>query len=197
MMIEAEVELRNLLRESLSGGAVAHGAFVLAARTVLRPFFWSRLRGRSEDAEDLLQETLIALHARRASYDPSLPVLAWIHGIAKYRLIDHWRRCKRRRGQISVEAAYGVCTPPLDEVVDAQLDVIRLLALLPKQQQEAIRLVKLEGLSVADAARRMGLGPSNVKISTHRGMKTLMRLMADVENPSPCTQRGRSLAEPI
>ena len=53
-----------------------------------------------------MQETLIAIHARRATYDPALPFTAWVYGIARYKLIDEYRREKRR------------ATVPLDEAGD-------------------------------------------------------------------------------
>ena len=63
---------------------------------------WTRSR---EEAEDLVQETLIAIHTRRETYDSNFPVTAWIHAIARYRLIDHWRRVKRRGISVPVEDA--------------------------------------------------------------------------------------------
>lgn len=181
-MIEAEAELKALMLRGLAGDAGAHRAFLAAVSGNLRAFFRSRLRAAPEDAEDLLQETLIAIHTRRDSYDSSYPVTAWIYAIARYRLIDHWRRRQRRGEHIPVEDAHELFTASEDEAVDAKRDVNRLLALLPKKQQDSIRLVKLEGLSVKDAAARTGLTESDIKISTHRGMKTLMRLMAEAQS---------------
>jgi RNA polymerase sigma-70 factor (ECF subfamily) len=66
-----------------------------------------------------------------------------------------------------------------DGAADAKSDLMRLLATLPRKQQDAIRLVKLEGVSVSDAAVHMGLSESDVKTSGHRGVKTLMRRVAE------------------
>ena len=52
--------------------------------------FW--LTRNAADAEDLVQETLIAMHSRRATYEPSQPLTAWVYGIARYKLIDEYRR---------------------------------------------------------------------------------------------------------
>jgi len=180
-VIEAEAELKALMLRGLGGDAGAHRAFLTAVSGNLRAFFRSRMRGAPDDAEDLLQETLIAIHTRRDSYDASYPVTAWVYAIARYRMIDHWRRRGRRGEHIPVEDAPELFTAAEDEAVDAKRDVTRLLAMLPQKQREAIRLVKLEGVSVKDAAAQTGLTESDVKISTHRGMKTLMRLMAEAE----------------
>ncbi|MFX8616441.1 sigma-70 family RNA polymerase sigma factor, partial [Acinetobacter baumannii] len=62
----------------------------------LRAYYARRLNGAREDAEDLVQDTLIALHRRRETYDPGQPLTAWVYAIARYRLIDHYRRTKVR-----------------------------------------------------------------------------------------------------
>jgi RNA polymerase sigma-70 factor (ECF subfamily) len=93
--------------------------------------------------------------------------------MARYKMIDEFRRRGLRP------------TAPIDEVEDlfadddyeaasAAIDLQQLMSGLPAQQREAIRQVKIEGLSVEEAATRSGLSPSNVKISIHRGLKKLM-----------------------
>jgi RNA polymerase sigma-70 factor (ECF subfamily) len=119
-----------------------------------------------------LQETLIAMHTRRATYDPSRPFTAWVHAIARYKLIDHFRRTKRR------------AEDPLDDpdllfstsdtaAAEAHRDVDRLLGQLPKKTQALIRDTRIEGLSTAEAAARHNMSESAVKVGVHRGLKTL------------------------
>jgi RNA polymerase sigma-70 factor (ECF subfamily) len=67
---------------------------------------------------------------------------------------------------------------PVYEASDAKRDVATLLGQLPEKQRKAIQLVKLEEKSVRDAAAETGLSESDIKISIHRGLKALMRLMA-------------------
>lgn len=182
-MVEAEAELKALFLAGLAGDARAHRAFLSHVATRLRAWYRARLRHAPDDAEDLVQETLIALHTRRDTYDPAYPVTAWVYAIARYRLIDHWRRTKRRGEAVPLEdaseSATGMFTAAEDEAVDARRDVGRLLQRLPEKQREAIRLVKLEGVSVRDAATQTGLSESDVKVSAHRGLRMLMRMMAE------------------
>jgi RNA polymerase sigma-70 factor, ECF subfamily len=172
-----EAELRALVLKGLAGDEAAHRAFLTEAAALLRAFFRNRLRSRPEDAEDLVQETLVALHTRRDSYDPQYPLTAWMYAIARYRLIDFLRRAGRRN-HASLDGIDVGEVDPVYEATDAKHDIGVLLDQLPEKQRKAIQLVKLEEKSVRDAAAETGLTESDIKISIHRGLKTLMRLMA-------------------
>ena len=171
-----EAQLRALLLQGLAGDEAAHRAFLTEAAALLRAYFRNRLRGRAEDAEDLVQETLVALHTKRDSYDPQYPLTAWMYAIARYRLIDFLRRAKHRTTTPLGDFDVGEADPEY-EASDAKRDVAVLLEKLPEKQRRAIQLVKLEEKSVREAAAETGLTESDIKISIHRGLKTLMRLM--------------------
>ncbi|MFT3729449.1 MAG: sigma-70 family RNA polymerase sigma factor [Terricaulis sp.] len=172
-------ELRALLLKGLAGDAAAHHAFLMGAAALLRPYFRNRLRGAAEDAEDLVQETLVALHTRRDTYDPNFPLEPWLYAIARYRLIDFLRRKGRRGVTASIDDIDIGEADPVIEASDAKRDVTTLLAKLPAKQRRAIQLVKLDEKSVKEAAEETGYSESDIKISVHRGLKALMKLMAD------------------
>lgn len=171
-----EAHLRAQLLKGLDGDEAAHRAFLMEAAALLRGYFRNRLRGAPEDAEDLVQETLVALHTRRDTYDANYPLTAWMYAIARYRLIDHLRRAKRRTHSSIDGLDLGEADPQY-EASDARRDIAVLLEKLPEKQRTAIRLVKLEERSVREASSLTGLSESDIKISIHRGLKTLMRLM--------------------
>lgn len=172
-----EAQLRALLLKGLAGDEAAHRAFLSEAAAALRAFFRNRLRGAPEDAEDLVQETLVALHTRRDSYDPSYPLSAWMYAIARYRLIDFLRRQRRRGAHASIDDL-DIGEPDREyEASDAKRDVATLLEKLPPKQSAAIRLVKLEEKSIKEASAITGYSESDIKISIHRGLKALTRLM--------------------
>jgi RNA polymerase sigma-70 factor (ECF subfamily) len=175
---EACGELRDLLLAGLHGDAQAHRRFLTEAAPLLRAFFRNRLRGAAEDVEDLVQDTLIALHTRRGSYDPRYPLNAWMFAIARYRLIDFTRRRRFRMHEELDEGMTGE-TDSAFEASDARRDLFDLLNRLPPKQQQAIRLVKLEERPIKEAAALSGFSESDIKISVHRGIKTLTRLVAD------------------
>jgi RNA polymerase sigma-70 factor, ECF subfamily len=134
-----------------------------------------------EDAEDMIQETLLAIHTRRHTYDDAFPVSAWIMAIAKYKLIDFWRKHGRRDtltdafDDTDLDQQSIVTT---DAVTSNLADIEKLLSALPKKQRQAIELIKLLGLSVSEAAQQTGLSESALKVQVHRGIKQLTALVA-------------------
>lgn len=178
-----EAQLRALLLKGLAGDAAAHHSFLREATGLLRAYFRNRLRGAPEDAEDLVQETLVALHTRRDSYDPDYPLTAWMYAIARYRMIDLLRRQRRRGAHGSLDDLEVGEADPHFEASDAKRDVASLLDKLPIKQKTSIRLVKLEEKSIKEAAEITGFSESDIKVSIHRGLKALTRLMSE-EQPA-------------
>ena len=169
-MRHSEAELRAWMTAGLDGDAAAHAALLRALVPLLRSFFRRRMRG-DEDIEDLVQETLIAIHTKRGTYDRDRPFTAWLYAVARYRLIDHLRR---RRVSVPIEEVEAILmTEGFEDAVTARVDVDRLLSGLSGKQARAIRDTHLEGLSIAEAAEGARIGQSDVKISVHRGLKAL------------------------
>lgn len=143
-------------------------------RTYLR---W-RMQSLPNEVEDLLQETLLAIHLQRGTHDPLVPVSRWVLAIARHKLIDLWRRRGRREAlHDALDDLPDSAHPSVTDELPTQRDIETLLADLPPAQQRAIRLVKLEELSVAEAAERTGVSPSALKVQIHRGLKHLAERM--------------------
>lgn len=176
-----EDELRSLMLAGLGGDSVAYRTLLEALRQRLRAYYSRRLDGQTAEAEDLVQESLIALHTRRATYDPAQPVTAWVYGIARYKLVDHYRRTGRRR-HAPLEAAEEVAVADESEAVHARYDLEQGLADLPQRTRELLRSVKLEGTPVAEVAARAGMTEGAVKVAVHRG---LARLAARLRGHAP------------
>ena len=168
-----EDRLRSLMMQGLNGDAASHSKLLSELSVLLRGYYSRRFGGDPSDAEDLVQETLIAVHTRRESYDPGKPFTSWAFSMARYKMIDEFRR-RGLRPTSPIEEVEDLFADDTFEAASAAIDLQQLMSGLPPQQREAIRHVKIEGLSVEDAAARSGLSPSNVKISIHRGLKKLM-----------------------
>ena len=169
-MIAQEAQYRDWMLAALAGDAGAYRMLLAGLTRHLRSYYARRLD--SGAAEDAVQETLIAIHARRATYDPSLPFTAWVYGIARYKLIDEFRRAKRRP-TVSLEDAGELFGHDETQEAIARRDVTKLLDKLPAAKRALVKDIKLDGGSVAEAAQRTGMSESAVKVSVHRAIKSL------------------------
>jgi len=169
----SDAELKALMLAALGGDARAYRALLGDLRLRLGGFFTRRLSRTAADSEDLVQETLIAVHTRRATYDQEQAFLPWAYGVARYKLIDHYRR-HGRRVHVPVEDHAGELAVPDDSAaVHARADVERALALLPDKVRAVFEDHKLKELSVAETAARAGMTETAVKVAVHRGIKLM------------------------
>lgn len=171
-MQSGEAQLRAWMIDGLDGNRAAHSALLRALVPLLRAFYRRRV-ANAADIEDMVQETLIAVHTRRATYDRERPFTAWLYAIARYKLVDHFRRMRQT---VPVESvAEMLVTEGFEDASGAKLDVADLLGTISPKQARAIRDTRIKGLSVAEAAEAAGISESDVKISVHRGLKALAR----------------------
>lgn len=173
-----ESALKPLWLRAQSGDDVAYRQALSLLATRLRGYLKRRLSGLPGEVEDLVQETLLALHLQRGTYDPTLPVSAWAVAIARHKLVDLWRRRGRRdslHDAIDDVDEQLLAAEPDDGGALRDLEV--LFDELPKAQRQAIVLTKLEGLSVAEAAARTGASESAIKVQVHRGLRRLAALV--------------------
>lgn len=180
-MASSEAELKALMLASLTGDATAHRALLSRLSGHLRAYYKGRLGriGRSaSEAEDLMQEALMAIHTRRHTYDPAEPLTPWVHAIARYKLIDHLRQTRASLADVPVEEADDVVARDDHVGAESAYDLARLLQALPDKMRRAIQVVKLDGLSVTEAAARCGMSESAVKVNVHRGLKALAAAIA-------------------
>ena len=173
-MNSSEIRFKALLVQGLAGDAVAYHAFLRELTAHLRAFLRKRLVNMSDEVEDLVQETLLAVHNQRHTYDPGQPLTPWVHAIAKYKLVDLLRR-RANREQLNdpLDEEMDVFSSADTEAAEARRDLHKLLLLLPDRQRLPIIHVKLEGLSVEEAARVTGMSISAIKVGVHRGLKAL------------------------
>lgn len=178
MQEDFERRLHPLWLQAQAGDEPAYRQALSLAADRLRGFFARRLGGAPHDVEDLVQETLIAVHLQRGTFDGSMPVSAWLHGIARHKLVDLWRRQGRSERLFdSFDDLPEALHPLHNEEPAARRDLEVLLAALPEAQRRSIVDTKIEGLSVADAAQRAGVSESAVKVNVHRGLKRLAQLI--------------------
>lgn len=169
-----EASLARLAALSQRGDRAAYAAFLGESQNWLRRYFARKVG--AEFLDDLVQDTLLSVHAKLASYDPARPVLPWLAAIARYRWVDQLRRIYKAQDNTEMTGDIADDSDPEAEIA-ARISLERLFARLPEGQVQAIELVKIEGLTVAEAASASGQSESLVKVNIHRGLKKLAALI--------------------
>lgn len=162
------------MRAAVSGDAGAYRRFLESISPHLRALARQgclRCNASASDAEDAVQEALLAIHLKRGTWDPSRPIGPWISTIVRNKLID----ALRRSGRITV---------PIDDVIEfveaeeqghdlEARDIERLLGGLKERQRRIVRAISIEGCSVRETASHLGMSEAGVRVALHRALKML------------------------
>jgi RNA polymerase sigma-70 factor (ECF subfamily) len=158
------------MQEALQGNKQSYNALLTHLHPWLCAYFGKRLN--DEAAYDLAQETLLSLHAKRHTYDPSKPFGPWISAVARYRLIDFVRKKKQQAETVLNDDYHGKQDSEAENIGHKQ-DVEKLMKHLTKEQAYLINLVKLQEFSIRETAERTGRSESSVKVMIHRAIKKM------------------------
>ena len=164
----------------LDGEAAAQTELLRLLGGYLRAYFGRRVGGGAAEVEDLVQDALIAIHFKRHTYDPDRPFLHWAYSVARYKLIDHFRR-RGARPEVPIENAEALFAKDEIEARNASQDLAKLLSTLPPRQRTLLQDVKITGLSVQEAAAKAGMSEGAGKVSIHRAMKAMSRRVGRVD----------------
>ncbi|WP_371348189.1 sigma-70 family RNA polymerase sigma factor [Ancylobacter sp. IITR112] len=168
-----ERELADLLRAALAGDERAYAAFLARVAGLVRAYVRGRISHGGVEPEDVVQEVLLAIHLKRHTWLPEAPVLPWVYAIARFKLIDAFRR-RGRRAEIDVDDIAETIPQPEVETVSAR-DIGRALDGLAPGQRSVVAAISVEGQSVEEAARRLKMTETAVRVALHRGLAAIAR----------------------
>ena len=172
--------LQDLLVRGLDGDSRAYHGFLSELTGYLRSYLMRRLSSLPDDVEDLVQESLLAIHNKRHTYDRTQPLAAWVYAIARYKLVDFLRgRAIRDSLNNPLDEEDSFFATSNTDAAEARQDIMKLLDQLPEKQRMPIIHTKLDGLSVEEAAQMSGMSESALKVGVHRGMKALAAMAGD------------------
>lgn len=175
---ERERELKAMMVAALDGDEQAYRRCLLGLSKHLRAFLARRLSRDAAEVEDLVQETLLAIHCQRHTFATDRPLTAWVQAIASYKLADWFRGYGGRIGQMDpLHDHEDFFADDIGLAGEATRDVRQLLKDLPERWRTPIQLTKLDGYSVSEAAQASGMSESAIKVGVHRGMKALAQLV--------------------
>jgi RNA polymerase sigma-70 factor (ECF subfamily) len=171
---DTESGLKEMMLRGLAGDAGAHAQLLGALGGHLRAYFARRLGPGAAETEDLVQETLLAIHLKRDTYDPRQPFTPWAYAIGRYKLLDHFRR-KGVRKAVPLEDAGVLIAAETAEEGATRRDLAQLMSELPARQRALIEDVKINGYSIEEAAGRQSMTPGAAKVAIHRALQRLAR----------------------
>jgi len=155
-----EAAYRRLLEEiGRSVRAMARGAF-------------ARARVGDADIEDVVQETLLAIHLKRGTWDGGPRLAPWVNAIARHKIIDAMRRRGVRRAE-PIEDFEAVLAAPENPDPHMRSDIERVMLKLAPRQRDIVTAISLEGQSIAATATRLSMSEVAVRVALHRALKSL------------------------
>ena len=168
-----EAELARLLRAAIAGDEKAYADFLRRTAVLVRGFARRKSVQGGVDPEDVVQDTLLAIHTKRHTWREDAPVLPWVFAIARFKLIDAFRR-RGRRVEVDIDDFSEVLAEPESESV-SERDVGRVLDSLSPAQRSVVSAISVEGNSIGETAKKLGLTETAVRVSLHRGLAAIAK----------------------
>ena len=168
-----EVELAQLMRAALAGDEIAYANALHRIAVLVRGFVRRRTAAGGVDPEDIVQDTLRAVHLKRHTWRQDAPVLPWIYAIAHFKLVDAFRR-RGRRIEVDIDTIAETAAEPEAERV-SERDLTRVLDSLPPGQRAVVSAISVDGGSISETAGRLGMSETAVRVALHRALAAIAR----------------------
>jgi RNA polymerase sigma-70 factor (ECF subfamily) len=174
-----EQEWAGWMRQALDGDAQAYQRFLLAVAPHLRAMARRRcdhFGAPASEAEDVVQEVLLAVHLKRGTWDTARPIGPWLSTIVRNKLIDSLRR-RGRHVNVPIEDVIETLETR-EQTTDAmdRLDVVHLVDQLKNPQRDIVRSISMGGAGIRETAERLKMSEGAVRVALHRALKTLADL---------------------
>ena len=168
-----EAELARLLKAALQGDERAYAEFLRRAAALVRGFVRRRARQGSIDPEDIVQETLLAIHLKRHTWRSDLPVEPWLYAIARFKLIDAFRKVGRRL-EVVLDEPFDAPAPEPEQSA-SEREIERALDTLAPGQRAVVAAISVEGSTISETASKLGMTEVAVRVALHRGLATIAK----------------------
>lgn len=173
----SEADLAAAMLAGRQGDEAAYGRALREIAKLVRARIGRRLAGSVGDLEDVVQEVLLSVHMKRATWDETRPLMPWVNAIADHKAIDAIRK-RARDGRllstsISADDVAELVPSEEPEPSGSGFDVERRLAALPTRERQIVQALTVQGRSVRDLATELGMKEGTVRVALHRGLKRL------------------------
>ena len=171
----AEEKWATMMRAALAADEVVYRRLLEEIGRAVRPMArgaFSRARVGDADVEDVVQETLLAIHLKRQTWNGGQKMAPWVNAIARHKIIDAMRRRGVRRWE-PIEDFEAVLAAPEVEDPHTRSDVERLMEALPARSRDIVKSISLDGQSIGATAARLEMTEVAVRVALHRALKSL------------------------
>ena len=171
------------MRAANIGDDVAYRRLLEALAPLLRQVVrhgFTRSRFGNCDVEDVVQETLLAIHLKRQTWDEDEPITPWVTAIARHKLIDSLRR-RGRYVELPIDDLIDVLPAETPTERLSSRDAERLLSILSGRQRDVVHAISIEGMSAREVANRFGISEGAVRVALHRGLSALAVSCRDLD----------------
>ena len=174
-MLNRDIHWAKLMRAANSGDAAAYRHLLVELTPLLRGLArksFARCGLGSEDAEDVVQETLLAVHLKRHTWDDTRSLVPWVWAIAQNKIRDNLRR-RLTRFYLPIEDFSDDLAIDNESDVTSGVEAERMLARLGDREREIVVAISIKGASARDVAARLGMSEGAVRVALHRALKGL------------------------
>ena len=176
-MTDRELRWADLMRAANNGDTASYSRLLRELAPVLRGV---TMRGFARyglgpgDVEDVVQETLLALHLKRHTWDDQRAFFPWVQTIAQNKLVDNLRR-RGHRTQIPLDDVSETLAADVPSAETNGVDAERVIAKLKGRQRDIVVAISIEGASAREVARRHGMTEGAVRVALHRALQFLAK----------------------
>tara|TARA_Y100001960_G_scaffold288606_1_gene327825 strand:+ start:2744 stop:3298 length:555 start_codon:yes stop_codon:yes gene_type:complete len=172
---QKDIYYKNLAVQAQAGDESSYRELLLGLAEKMRPFLYNHIFNK-DMVEDVLQDTLVAVHQALHTYNPKYSFLSWSFAICRYKLIDYIRKYQKiSENEINndeyiatfVDESTNIEDEGLDEKLQSAIDS------LPERQRQVVIMLKVNDYSIKEVANELSLSVANVKTIAHRAYKAL------------------------
>jgi RNA polymerase sigma-70 factor (ECF subfamily) len=165
--------LAQLMQSAIAGDERAYTEFLRRTACLVRRFSRGKVARSGIDPEDIVQETLLAIHMKRHTWRDDAPIMPWLYAIARHKIVDAFRR-RGRRMEVEIGEIAGTFAEP-DAETARGWEIDRVIATLAPGQRKVVAAVSVDGRSIRETASRLGMSETAVRVALHRGLAAIAR----------------------
>lgn len=166
--------MARLMTAAIGGNEAAYAEFLRMAAALIRGFARRKLAENGVvGPEDIVQETLLAIHAKRHTWRPNEPILPWVFTITRYKVIDVYRRNGARVFVDVDDFADQLPAPDAGEPAVGTRQMEAALGILTEGQRKVVRSIAVDGRTITETAEAFDMKEPAVRVAFHRGLAAI------------------------